>query len=401
MDIRYVDLELTPHLKDMAVDVSIVDGVPYYIDDRLQYDPIINKYFRSLPSSNTPSRKTWKTYSEQLSIFMRFLHANNKHWLEVKKEDLRDYYAVRRLSPSGHLKSKEPISPSSWNLAIAAIVSLYDWALEEDLIERLPFTRKKAGSYFGNGKISEKERAYRKPIQSIRLKEYRESFIPALEAKRNYQRDVSLAHFLVSTGCRISEALSIEDHRLPDPDSDKYAGLLAVPFRIIGKGNKPRQIKLPKKLIREIRVYIREDRADVIEKWEVKHPNVKPSSKHYPKKIWLSERGTKLSANSVNKFFMDASLLSGLDVHPHTLRHTFAVYQLSALVKQTVMDIQSNQINALKLKQMMRDPLRSLQKLMGHSDITTTYHYLDYLEEEEAYVDSALDFWTSEVFEDY
>jgi site-specific recombinase XerC len=49
---------------------------------------------------------------------------------------------------------------------------------------------------------------------------------------------------------------------------------------------------------------------------------------------------------------------------------------------------------------LFKDPLRQLQQLMGHAHITTTYIYLDYIQEAEDMVDGAMNDWTSSVFGD-
>ena len=45
-------------------------------------------------------------------------------------------------------------------------------------------------------------------------------------------------------------------------------------------------------------------------------------------------------------------------------------------------------------RQIILDPMRTLQRLLGHSDIGSTYIYLDFLEEAEAMIDETLDAWT-------
>lgn len=399
MDVTYVDLNLTPHLKELAKELGIVDGLPFSINSDFQYESDINRFFRYLTVAETPSPNTWRTYAEQLSIYFRFLEANSKDWKDVSQEDLRDFYVARRISPD------TPVSIETWNVSVSALVKFYEWAFDHSLIDQVPFTRKAAKSYsYGlkrsAGKPSLKESSDRRLIKSIRLKEYKDKFIPALRLKRNAQRDVSLSNFLITTGCRLSEALSLEAHTLADPDSENYTGLLSVPMKIYGKGRKWRQIKVPKHVLRELHIYFREDRADVIDRWKENNPNIKANSKKHPNKVWLTEKGTPLSKNSVEKSFITASEVCGHKVHPHMLRHTFAIYQLSALVKQAVVDIhESRKEKPNRFKALLRDPVRILQKLLGHARIDTTYIYLDYLEEEEAYIDSALDMWSSDIYE--
>ena len=60
-------------------------------------------------------------------------------------------------------------------------------------------------------------------------------------------------------------------------------------------------------------------------------------------------------------------------------------------------------INLIELKkggsnsyhQLLNDPLRELQKLLGHAGINTTYIYLNFLEDSEALVDESFADWTN------
>lgn len=400
MGISLVDLSLTPHLKEMAGEMAIVDGAPFIVRDDLSFDPTLNAGLIALISPRRRSKKTWKSYAEAIDLFIRFLDTKKIHWLDIDNEIMHDYYRARRMTPSPHKKDRTPISASSWNLTISALDVLYKWALEKELIKRLPFStanERERGEGSTNGM---KEKCEIKPKESIRLKQYKSEFIAALETKRNSQRDISLSNFLITTGCRIEEALSINIHQIPDPDSDRYAGLRTVSMKITGKGRKTRVIRIPKYVLHEINIYAREDRADVFERWEEKNNKTKASSKKYPKAVWLTELGTRLSTNSVDKLFENASKLSGVYVHPHMLRHTFAIYTLSGLIRKTIDDhLTSKNKDEKKYRKLMRDPLRTLQIMLGHAYITTTYEYLDYIEEEEEYIDSALNLWTSEIYQ--
>ena len=103
-----------------------------------------------------------------------------------------------------------------------------------------------------------------------------------------------LAHFLYKTGCRVSEMIRIRlsDCRLVN----RY-----VKIRIIGKGKKEREVVVPLPLYDEIR--------------EV-----------YRGKTWLFETagGGPMNRINVHKQIRRAGERIGLDVHPHTLRHTRA-----------------------------------------------------------------------------
>jgi integrase/recombinase XerD len=72
--------------------------------------------------------------------------------------------------------------------------------------------------------------------------------------------------------------------------------------------------------------------------------------------IVLSERNDKMSTRQVERLVADYGKKAGIEqhVHPHMLRHSFAVHCLKAGMN-----------------------LRTVQKMLGHSSLTTTQIYLD------------------------
>lgn len=103
-----------------------------------------------------------------------------------------------------------------------------------------------------------------------------------------------LIHFLYKTGCRVSEMINI---RLSH--CRKVNGYVKI--RIMGKGKKERDVVIPQSLYDEIRQV-------------------------YQGKTWGFETssGKSLDRKNVHKQIRATGKRIGLDVHPHTLRHTRA-----------------------------------------------------------------------------
>jgi integrase/recombinase XerC len=189
---------------------------------------------------------------------------------------------------------------------------------------------------------------------------------------------------------RISEALNLSEKQIPNPDDKIYAERKSIKIRVIGKGGKSRMVTVSKQVVRAMLFYIEEDRATSISQGSIGADSKVKSQK----RVFLTEKGNPLQARSVQDLFMTISKETGLKLTPHGCRHTFAVYQLEAMIKRmskNLKEIKDTGFDAYR--QMLSDPLRELQRLLGHSHITSTYVYLDFLDESEALVDESLDDW--------
>lgn len=137
------------------------------------------------------------------------------------------------------------------------------------------------------------------------------------KSKKDRYRNFILLMALSRTGIRVSELVKLRKR-------DIVENTIIVRQ---GKGKKDRVVPLESELENILGLYA-----------DSKSPREK-----------LFQLSTRQVRNIVSKYSPD-----GLDVHPHTLRHSFAVHCL---------------------KQGMN--IRSLQKILGHSSLTTTQVYLD------------------------
>lgn len=146
-----------------------------------------------------------------------------------------------------------------------------------------------------------------------------------LDAPSNIKHRAIL-ELIYSSGIRLHECIDL----LPS-DIDRSRYLLHVRS---GKGKKERYTLLSKKAAETIGIYLIACR---------------PS--HY---LFESKKGKQYSDSSIEKIVAAAAKNAGIEKHitPHTLRHSFATHLLE------------NGVN-----------LRVIQKLLGHSSITTTIIY--------------------------
>jgi site-specific recombinase XerD len=162
------------------------------------------------------SPNTVRAYESELRKLMDFLAANHHSLLvdELRHDDLRAYQ--RHLA--GRLKS-----PASRARALVAIRSWLRWIAREGLIER----------DLSNGiTLPKLEQRLPKPIDPDELTR----LLGALPTETVHdKRDRALVQFLVSTGCRISEALALDRTDFP-----RTGNRLVVS----GKGSKQRSVYL-------------------------------------------------------------------------------------------------------------------------------------------------------------
>jgi integrase/recombinase XerD len=147
------------------------------------------------------------------------------------------------------------------------------------------------------------------------------------------RRDHCLLHVLLTTGLRSAEVLA-----LTTGDIDWQTGRLLVRQ---GKGKQDRMAWLGDAVLDELRA------------WRGQLKTCRP-----PMLLFTTLRGTPMYASQLRAMVKRRGNKAGLaykDIHPHTLRHTFA----SWLYRQT-------------------GNLVTVQKALGHSDLSTTTVYLHF-----------------------
>ncbi len=144
-------------------------------------------------------------------------------------------------------------------------------------------------------------------------------------------RNQALLELIYGSGLRVSELLDLKI-------SDIH--LLEGYVRVLGKGNKEREVPLGEMSIQALRLYLTKSRNQLT-----------ISNIDY---LFLNQDGKRLSRQGFFKILRKIARTAGIerDVSPHTLRHSFATHLLEAGVD-----------------------LRTLQELLGHEDIQTTQIY--------------------------
>ncbi|MCI9586264.1 MAG: site-specific tyrosine recombinase XerD, partial [Bacilli bacterium] len=149
----------------------------------------------------------------------------------------------------------------------------------------------------------------------------------------NYSyRNKAMLELMYSSGLRVSELINL---KVIDIDLD-----MAL-VRVYGKGSKERVIPLGEFAINALKEYITYHRSSMLKK--------KPCDY-----LFLNSRGDKMTRQAFFKILKELAKTQNIktEFSPHTLRHSFATH----LLKHGA-------------------DLRSIQELLGHSDVSSTQIY--------------------------
>ncbi len=151
-------------------------------------------------------------------------------------------------------------------------------------------------------------------------------------------RDKAMLELLYATGMRVSELVHVGV-----ADIDKELGII----RCLGKGSKERLIPVGKSALRAVEAYLLAGRAAL-------------AGERNPPWLFLNRRGGALSRVGFWKILAAYGRRAGLanGITPHLVRHSFAVHLLERGAD-----------------------LRSIQLMLGHSDLSTTQIYTHVLKE--------------------
>jgi integrase/recombinase XerD len=230
-----------------------------------------------------------------------------------------------------HLKSfiKElasiELAPTSQSRIISAIKSFYKYCLLEDIVLQSP------------AELLEAPKTQRQVPDCLSVQEIDMLFAAVDLSAAEGTRNRAILEMMYSCGLRVSELTNM---LLSNLFFD--AGFV----RVIGKGNKERLVPIGSEAVKHINLYkgfVRNQQTPKAKQEDI---------------LFLNRRGAALSRVMVFYIIKDAALKAGIkkNVHPHTLRHSFATHLLEGGAD-----------------------LRAIQEMLGHESITTTeiYTHLD------------------------
>jgi integrase/recombinase XerD len=283
-------------------------------------DRAIDRYLRHLAVERGLSRNTLSAYRRDLSTFREVLRDREKSTPDsLTRADITAFLAAI----GG--RSDSPLAASSLARMLSSVRGLCRFLVEEGLAveditaetppPKLPFRLPKAISI-----------------------EQMESVLAATDGDDPQAlRDKAMLELLYATGARISEAVALN---VDDVLSD--TGSSAEQIRVLGKGSKQRIVPLGSFARAALDAYLVRGR-----------PVFSPRGPSTPA-LFLGARGARISRQNAWLIIRAAAERAqlGIDISPHTFRHSFATHLLTGGAD-----------------------VRVVQELLGHASVSTTQLY--------------------------
>lgn len=258
------------------------------------------------------SKNTVESYRLDLKKYMDFLSSGGKDFLSASRHDIVDF--VEKLRHQGY-------ALSSICRFISSVKGLCRYLVIESFIKDDPSE---------NLQSPKKWERLPKSLSITEVESFFEAGTSLDLSDPTLMRDFVMFELLYSSGLRVSELISIKIE-----DINFEAGFI----RILGKGSKERIVPVNMRAMASMKKYIGLQRAQILNK----------KTSPY---LFVTSRGAPMSRQRLWQTIKKTGRIIGLELSPHTMRHSFATHLLEGGAD-----------------------LRSLQKMLGHSDISTTQIY--------------------------
>lgn len=280
---------------------------------------LLDSYIGHLGIERNLSANTLQSYQEDLRHWLKFLES---HHLELNQIELNHVDHFMEL-----MARQYEYAPTSVARHLSSLRGFLRYCLAQNATQ------------FDASQFLEIPKLGRYLPLCLTIQEALSLYSEINPSSPNAYRDLALIELLYGCGLRISEALQLKVSQVD------FSERWILP---IGKGNKQRLVPVSQQGMELLQQYIQQERSIIPTKVD---------------NLILNPRGKALSRMGAWKIIQRRSRHLNKDIHPHTLRHSYATHLLEG-----GMD------------------LRVLQELLGHADIATTqlYTHLDreYLKQE-------------------
>lgn len=356
--------------KRALITAGVNDRVPFVLAADGSVDVDLADLFRTF-SGQTSGRTTMFSYAQHAIRLVRYLTELGSSVANVGPAQLATYRRMRNASG---------IEPISWNSEAAALKSLFDAAVLLGLRRDNPCNFPTLIWYNKGAQAEAKEPDF------ITLAQFQRFRDEGLAFGRYGLRNVAFSNLLLTSGMRLDEGNEYLSEWLPDARVLERApgqSLKHIITAEAAKGHRSRSVRVSKAAYDSMRMY-----GNLLRKDQVATAITKCKYDVAPEKFWLNQEGLPMGEIGWGDVFRRASKRTGIKATPKTLRHTCAVYLLSRLLRNSLMTASEAHDEAQKMrgsspsdiyKSIFGDPLRKVQKYLGHKSYETTFIYLDIL----------------------
>lgn len=281
-------------------------------------DTCVNEFLEFLSVEKGASGNTIAAYRNDLGQLEEFIAGtSNGHliqWPLINQGKVMEYIL--------HLKSQS-YAEATVARKVAAVKSFFSFLQAEGKLKANP-TEQLASPKVG--------KMLPKPLSVQEIDELLEQ--PARRNTPEAKRDRAMLELMYATGLRVTELVSLDVADVQLEGEKPYV-------RLVGKGNRERQIPLLDQPVQELSDYIRFARPRLV-------------GERDETALFVNRRGERLTRQGFWLILKGYALEAGIRgrVTPHTLRHSFATHMLRG-----GMDI------------------HKVQELLGHANISTTQVY--------------------------
>ena len=262
------------------------------------------------------SAHTIQAYKRDVSSFLVFCAQKQLSLNNIEASDLREYLATR--------VEQDRLSSSSLQRELTAIRQFMKWAEQGNYLQTNPAD---------DLKLKRQPRPLPGMIDIETVNQILDQPSPEQSVDQQlWIRDKAMLELLYSSGLRLAE---LQGLTIKDIDFNRQL------LRITGKGNKTRIVPFGKKAKESLIVWLK-----IYKIWQ--------GDFNQNSAVFISRRGGVLTPRQIENRVKFQAQRAGVnvDLHPHLLRHCFASHMLSS-----------------------SGDLRSVQEMLGHSNLSTTQIY--------------------------
>lgn len=281
------------------------------VEKSTQSHPLVERYLDALWMEKGLSQNSLSAYRRDLDSLLHWLRQRDIEPKKVLSTHLQEHLSLRL---------QQGLSARSTARFLSCVRGFYHYLLRENLVQSDPTALIK------NPKLG-------RPLPKSLTEEDVENLLLAPNVDQAIGlRDRTMLEVLYACGLRVSELVGLTLHQV---------NLRQGVVRVFGKGRKERLVPLGDEACEWLRRYLREARSELL---------TSPSSEV----LFPSTRGQAMTRQTCWHRIKHWATVAGIDkpLSPHVLRHAFATHLLNHGAD-----------------------LRTVQLLLGHSDLSTTQIY--------------------------